>query len=76
MKRLYVRPDHRKSGLGRNLCKQLISEARAIGYARMKLDTSADMHAAIALYTSLGFTPCERYNDDPLDDTLWFELRL
>jgi ribosomal protein S18 acetylase RimI-like enzyme len=76
MKRLYVRPAWRGHGLGRHLCEVLIAEARAIGYAVMKLDTSADMESAIGLYRSLGFTECARYNEDPLEDTLWFELRL
>jgi ribosomal protein S18 acetylase RimI-like enzyme len=76
MKRLYVSPSQRGTGLGRKLCGVLIAEARAAGYRRMKLDTSADMYAAIRLYRSLGFTECARYNDDPMDDTLWFELRL
>ncbi|HYE61109.1 MAG TPA: GNAT family N-acetyltransferase [Phycisphaerales bacterium] len=76
MKRLYVRPQHRRAGLARSLCDLLLTEARAAGYTTMKLDTSSDMHPAITLYRSLGFTECERYNDDPMDDTLWFELKL
>ncbi len=76
MKRLYVVPAHRGTGLGRRLCELLIAEARVQGYSVMKLDTSGDMLAAQGLYRSLGFTPCERYNHDPLEDTLWFELDL
>jgi GNAT superfamily N-acetyltransferase len=76
LKRMYVRPKFRKRGIARMLANRLIAEARAIGYRTMKLDTSDTMHAAIALYRSLGFVPCERYNDDPMDDTLWFELKL
>lgn len=76
LKRMYVRPAFRGTGLGRALGERLIACARAAGYATMKLDTSTSMHAAIGLYTSLGFVPCQRYNDDPMGDTLWFELRL
>jgi putative acetyltransferase len=76
MKRLYVRPAYRRSGLGRRLCVRLIAEAREAGYRVMKLDTSSDMHSAVRLYRSLGFVECERYNDDPMADTLWFELNL
>jgi putative acetyltransferase len=76
MKRLYVSPTRRGTGLGRQLCRRLIDEARAAGYKVMKLDTSFDMSAAIGLYRSLGFVECARYNDDPMADTLWFELDL
>ena len=76
LKRMYVKPDHRGKHIGRLLGEQLITDAREIGYTAMKLDTSTSMHPAIALYTALGFVPCARYNDDPMDDTLWFELHL
>ena len=76
LKRMYVRPAFRGTGLGRALGERVIAFARAAGYTAMKLDTSTSMHAAIRLYTSLGFVPCERYNDDPMGDTLWFERRL
>jgi ribosomal protein S18 acetylase RimI-like enzyme len=76
MKRLYVRPSARGLGAGRALCEELIARARSMGYVAMKLDTSEDMHAAKSVYTRLGFRPCERYNDDPMPDTLYFELRL
>ena len=76
LKRMYVRPVYRGTGLGRALGERLLAFARGAGYKTMKLDTSTSMHAAIGLYTSLGFVPCERYNDDPMGDTLWFELRL
>lgn len=76
MKRLYVRPAARRTGLGRLLASRIIDEARAIGYERMRLDTSHDMIAAQTLYESLGFRRIERYNDDPIDGTIWMELRL
>ena len=76
MKRLFVRPAARGLGVGRALCEELVRRARALGYARMKLDTSSDMRAAQGLYRGLGFVPCERYNDDPMPCTLYFELEL
>ena len=78
MKRLYVRPDFRKTGLGRVLVNRLLDEARSMGYALMKLDTDTNekFAAAIALYRSVGFRECERYNADPDPKTLWFERAL
>jgi putative acetyltransferase len=75
MKRLYVRPSHRGQGLGRRLAQEIIDRGRALGYAAMRLDTGDDMIPARRLYESLGFRPIERYNDDPMENTLWFELR-
>jgi len=76
VKRMYVRPAARGLGLGHALIARLIDDARQIGYRTLKLDTSTSMLAAQHVYASAGFVPCERYNDDPMDDTVWYELRL
>jgi putative acetyltransferase len=76
MKRLYVAPASRGAGLGRMLALDLLRRASAMGYAAMRLDTDSDMLPARRLYESLGFTPIPKYNNDPIPDTLFFELRL
>ena len=77
MKRLYVRPEYRGSGLGRLLAERLIAEARAIGYERMRLDTVASvMQDAIALYRRIGFVEIAPYSSIPIESALWMELAL
>jgi GNAT superfamily N-acetyltransferase len=74
MKRFYVTPHARGHGLGQMLARQIVRIGRELGYTRMKLDTSGDMHAAARVYESVGFVRCARYNDDPDQTTVYFEL--
>jgi putative acetyltransferase len=76
LKRMYVRPAHRGIGIGRALVERVLADAKAAGFAEVKLDTSSTMDEAIGLYLAMGFAACERYNDDPMPDTLYFRRRL
>jgi putative acetyltransferase len=76
LKRLYVRPQFRGSGLGRLLTQRIIDEAWARGYVRILLDTVPSMTAAIALYGSLGFKPIAPYRYNPIDGALFMALEL
>jgi putative acetyltransferase len=76
MKRLYVRPAYRGSGLGRELANELIDDARARGYRTIMLDTLESMSAARTLYRDLGFAPVEPYYDNPLSGVMYMALDL
>ena len=77
MKRLFVRPAYRATGLGRFLAESLIDEARKLGYTHMRLDTiPGKMDKAIALYRSMGFVEIEPYTQNPVEGAKFMELRL
>ena len=79
MKRLFVYPQFQGRGVGGALAAAVIREARVIGYAVMRLDTSFRQVEAQNLYTQMGFERIEPYYDlpEPLQRWLVFmELRL
>lgn len=76
MKRLYVRPAARGTGLGRALAERIIADAREIGYESMVLDTLATMTPAMTLYRSLGFTETDAYYANPIPEARYFALKL
>jgi putative acetyltransferase len=76
MKRLYVRPVHRGSGLGRLLAERIIGDARDRGYEALKLDTLPQMKAAQRMYEKLGFRDTSPYNDNPVGGVRFMVLDL
>jgi GNAT superfamily N-acetyltransferase len=75
MKRLFVRPAYRGTGLGRVLVESVIDEARKLGYTQMRLDTlPGRMDKAIALYSSIGFKEIEPYYPNPVEGAKFMEL--
>jgi putative acetyltransferase len=65
VKRLYVRPQFRGSGVGKALMNSLAAEARGIGYAELIADTIPKvMPTALAMYERLGFEHIEPYSNE------------
>ena len=58
IKRMYLRPEGRGRGLGRQMLEALLDAARQGGYREARLDTDGLMPAAVQLYITAGFEPC------------------
>jgi ribosomal protein S18 acetylase RimI-like enzyme len=76
VKRLYVRPAFRGTGVGRALAEHVLQAAAGMGYRRVCLDTMPSMAGAIALYRSLGFTEVEPYCHNPVPGALFLGREL
>jgi putative acetyltransferase len=77
MKRMYVRPQYRKLGIGRMLLQQAVREAEKTGlYKSMKLDSLDRLPIAVTMYTNYGFQECEPYVANPELDAVYLELKL
>jgi putative acetyltransferase len=77
LKRMFVRPEARRRGVGRALARGVLDLAAGSGYRAVLLDTSVRQGEALALYRSLGFADVPPYYPvpAPLADWLVF-LRL
>lgn len=73
LKRLYVRPEARGTGLGLGLVRRVLREAREMGYATIKLDTLPTMTQAIKLYEKMGFVRTRPYNHRKAGEAVFFE---
>lgn len=76
MKRLYLAPKARGTGLGRTLAEAIVQRAREIGYSELRLDTLASMAPAIGLYRQMGFAEIEPYYAPTPPGTIFMALRL
>ena len=76
IKRLYTVAGYRGRGLGERLLAAAIDQARAKGFATVRLGTLRSMDAAQRLYQRAGFIPAPPFDDaDPVDE-LHFEMAL
>ncbi|MFD9092882.1 GNAT family N-acetyltransferase [Streptomyces collinus] len=61
LKRMFVVAQMRGRGLARRILAALEEDARAAGRLRMVLETGTKQPEAIALYTSCGYEPCDKF---------------
>jgi ribosomal protein S18 acetylase RimI-like enzyme len=76
MKRLYVRPAYRRTGIGRTLAEAVVHTARERGYERIRLDTLPSMGPARGVYALLGFREIDPYYQSPIPGTRYLDLGL
>ncbi|MFN8070940.1 MAG: GNAT family N-acetyltransferase [Mycobacterium sp.] len=65
IKRMYVVPQARRSGLARALLAALEDAARRLGYRIVRLDTGERQPHAIALYEAAGYRRVGNFNNNP-----------
>jgi GNAT superfamily N-acetyltransferase len=75
-KRLYVRPAYRGTGLGRELLRWVIAEARAAGYTELVGDTMPVMQQALDMYDRAGFERTGPYSQTPTEGAIYLRLKL
>jgi len=76
LRRLYVRPSSRGTGLGRHLTLAALAAARAMAYDRVRLNTLPSMTRARALYATLGFREIPPYRAVLVPGVVHLELNL
>ena len=76
MKRLYVRPEFRRMGIGNLLVEKVIGDAKETGYFHMLLDTLPFLKDAIRMYKNYGFYEIQSYNDSPMNSSIYMRLDL
>jgi GNAT superfamily N-acetyltransferase len=75
VKSMYVVPAYRGAGVAARLLDELHALARERRCRAVRLDTSAYLTAAVALYRSAGYDEVADYNGNPKADR-WFEREL
>jgi GNAT superfamily N-acetyltransferase len=65
IKRMYVVPEVRRGGYGRQVLDALEGHASARGVRRLVLDTADPLTEAAALYARAGYVEISPYNDNP-----------
>ena len=74
MKRLYVKPAYRGTGLGRLLAEKILKYAIESNYSKILLDTLSSMESAQGLYRSLGFAETAPYYHNPHPEVVFFKF--
>lgn len=74
MKRLYIKPEFHRRGIGTVLCRALMDKAIALQYTHMRLSTALENPKH--LYRLLGFKEILPFDHVPLETVIFMELNL
>src|SRR5207302_1944231 len=55
LRKMYLLPQTRGQGLGKQMMERMLAAARALGFRRIELETASPLVEAIGLYTRYGF---------------------
>jgi DNA-binding MarR family transcriptional regulator/GNAT superfamily N-acetyltransferase len=75
IKRMWVSPAMRGTGLGRRILAELEARAAARSVRTLRLETNHALREAIGLYRAAGYREVGAFNDEPYAHH-WFEKRL
>ena len=76
LKRMYIKPDYRRKGIGQEIMNILCTRSKLNGYRLMRLDTLDTMTPAIKLYSNNGFYTIEAYYHNPNEGVVYMEKSL
>lgn len=77
LKRMYLRPNYHRLGIGKAMMEKALQTARTLGYQTMKMDTIGyKMPNAVKLYKSFSFHEIEPYNHNPYEGVVYFSREL
>ena len=76
LKRMYIKPDYRRNGVGQEIMNILCMRAKLNGYKLMRLDTLDTMIPAIKLYSNNGFYTIDAYYHNPNEGVVYMEKSL
>lgn len=76
LKRMYVRPQYQRKGIGIKLLELSLEFAKKAGYRKIRLDTLNTMTPAMNLYLSNGFKSIPAYYHNPEPTAVYFEKEL
>ncbi|MBS3762596.1 MAG: GNAT family N-acetyltransferase [Planctomycetes bacterium] len=65
LRKMYLLPEFQGCGLGKKMLEDALSEARALGFSEMTLETNSCLKKALGLYRSYGF---REFTPDHLSD--------